>query len=212
MKKTFNQELFSTSLVILACLFLFSIFPTKNIFQEIISSLTFFFVVPILYVKIILKKDLKEFGIQLGDRRKGIIFSSLALIMSLLIAYVFFQYSSFSKNYTLPEIIKNNFIFFIIYELFIVGFFTALYEFFFRGFIQFSFLKKVGFWSIILQTVLFVLMFLVTGSFGWSIVPFVVIAPFSGFVAWKSNSIVYSFFSTLIFIMLIDAFVIKFVK
>ena len=177
--KKINREFFSTSLVILACLVLFSVFPTNGIFQEIISSLTFFFVVPALYVKIILKKDLKEFGFQKGDFKKGIMLGLGGLVFSAAIVYVCFSYFSFAKNYPLPESIKTSFQFFILYEVFIVGFFTILYEFFFRGFIQFSFANRMGLWVVLVQFVLFVSLFWATGNLNWSIAPFVIIAPFS---------------------------------
>lgn len=210
--KTLNRNFFTTSLVVLACLVLFSVFPTSNIFQEIISSLTFFFVVPILYVKIILKKDLGEFGFQKGDVKKGIILALESLILSILIIYILFEYFSFAKNYQIPPAVANNFQFFVLYEIFIVGFFTALYEILFRGFIQFSFFEKIGFWVILVQFLLFVMLFLATGNLNWSIAPFIVMAPFSGYTALKSKSILYSFVSTLVFIILIDAFVIKMAK
>lgn len=210
--KSLNREFFSTSLVVLACLFLFSIFPTGNIFQEIISSLTFFFVVPVLYAKIILKKNLSDFGFQKGDVKKGIVLASGGLVLSLLIIYILFNYFSFAENYSLPDILKNSFRFFVLYEIFIVGFFSALYEFFFRGFVQFSFFQKIGYWTILVQFLLFVGLFWATGNLNGLIVPFIIISPFSAYTVLKSRSILYSFSATLIFIILVDAFAIKLVK
>jgi len=211
-KISIHKETLLTAAVVLICLFLYSIFPTNNIFQQIISSLTFLLVIPLLYIRIILRGSLKNYGVRLGDRRKGVIWMGLSVLASLLVFYILFHYTSLFKSYGPPDFITNRFALFILYELFLVGFFTILYEFFFRGIIILGPLKVVGYWSIVIQFALFTLFFAITGGFDWSIILYSITAPFSGIVAYQSRSILYSFGASLLFIIIADALAIGLTK
>lgn len=203
-----NKELIVTSGVIVLCLVLFAIFPREGVFQEIIANLTFLLVIPILYIKIILKKKLGNFGLQTGDKKKGIIWAVLSLGISLLIFYIVYNYTDFPKYYRLPQEIMNNFWLFVFFEVLLIGSLTVLYEFFFRGFVMFNFTEKFGYWAIAIQFLLFILFFLATGNLGWSVIPGIIIAPFAGVAAYKGRSLIYSFAVSLFFIIILDALII----
>jgi hypothetical protein len=207
-----NKSLLVTIAVALICLFLYSIFPSDNIFQGLISSLTFLLVIPALYIKIILKGSFKSFGVQLGDKQKGLIWMGLSLLTAVLFLYVLLRYTSFSQNYRPPEIIVKSFVFFILYEIFLVGFFTLLYEFFFRGVVMLGIARRLGLWSILVQFLAFLGFFLLTGNFNWSIALYVIISPFAGITAYQSRSLVFSFATSLFFIIIADALAIALTK
>lgn len=211
-EKDINKYDFVTSGVIVVCLFLYAIFPANNIFQQIVSSLTFLLVIPFLYVKIILKKSVKDFGIQKGNFLTGLVWSVLSLFIAFLIVYILFHYFNFSEKYSVPESVRDNFIFFVGYEVFLAGFFVALYEIFFRGFLMFSFEKKIGYWSILLQAVTFFLLIWLSSSLDWSIVPYLIFALFGGTIAFYSRSVVYSFVSGLLFYVIVDSIFIKIIR
>lgn len=208
----FNKEDLVTASMILACLILYAIFPTRNVFQQIVSSTTFLLVIPLLYVKIILKKDLKDFGIKLGNWKTGVTWSTISLIMSISIAYIFFNYFELEHKYMLPRYIPNNFLLFVVYEVVLLGFFTFLYEVFFRGFLMFSFSKKIGFWSVLLQTFLFLALFFSTRGLHWTLTPYIIFLIFSGITAYFSRSIFYSFATFIIFNIIFDSFYIHLIK
>jgi len=208
----FNKGDVITIGVIFSCLLLYAVFPTNNIFQQIISSVTFLFVIPVLYVKIILKRSLKEFGIQKGEWKTGLIWIMISLAVAFLILYIFSHYFGFFDKYSVPRFIRRNFFLFIGYEIFLTGFFVALYEIFFRGFVMFFFRTKIGYWSVIVQGVAFFLLFWLSSSINWPIAPYLIFVLLGGLVAFYSRSIIYSFASNLLFIIVVDSVFIKLIK
>lgn len=208
----FNKEDVITAAVIFFCLLLYSVFPTDNVFQQIVSSVTFLLVIPVLYVKIILKKDLKYLGIRKGNWQAGIAWSVISLIISVSVAYILFNYFGFAQKYFLPRHIVDSFAFFLLYEIILFGFFTSLYEIFFRGFLMLSFSKKIGSWAIILQSLIFLALFFFSRGVHWTLTPYLIFLIFSGITAYFSRSIFYSFITFLIFNIIFDSFYIYLVK
>ncbi len=200
-----------TAGVVLACLVLYGIFPTGNVFQQIVSSIAFLLVIPLLYIKIILKEPLKKYGIGLGERRQGIIWMGLSLLASILIFYILLQYTSLPQKFQLPGLASEEFSFFVMYELLLVGLFALLYEFFFRGLMTLG-LKELGIWTIVIQSVVFASFFAIIGSFDWSIILFTIISPFAGIVAYRGKSLLYSFGTSLFFVIIADALAVGLIK
>ncbi|MCX6765411.1 MAG: hypothetical protein NT136_00330 [Candidatus Moranbacteria bacterium] len=207
-----NKNLLITIAVALICLILYSVFPTQNIFQQIVSTMAFLLVIPVLYIKIILKGSLKKFGLQTGDRQRGILWMGIMLLGSLLTFYILFHYTNLPQHYHPPRLIAERFVFFISYELLLVGLFAALYEFFFRGFIMLRLSRAIGYWSIAVQFAVFLTFFLLVGGLDWSTTLYVIVSPFAGIVAYQSRSIFYSFGTSLFFIIIADALVIGLAK
>ncbi|MDO8529739.1 MAG: hypothetical protein Q7S18_03660 [bacterium] len=208
----FDKETVITMGVIFICILLYVLFPTKNTFQQIISTLAFFLVIPFLYVKIILKREVSDYGIQKGNWSKGLLWSAISILTAMLVFYFFVRYANFLKNYNLPRTVKENFTFFLGYEILLTGFFVAAYEIFFRGFLMRSIWKKIGYLAIIFQSVAFFLLFYLSSSFSWSVVPYLIFAPFSGLIVSRSRSILYSFASNFLFIVIVDSVFIKLAK
>ncbi len=208
MKKSFarayNKEGLITGGMVLLCLFLYALFPTRNVFQQIVCSLTFLLVIPFLYVKIILKKSIKDFGFKAGNLPTGIFWSVISLLFSASIAYIIFKYFGFSGKYPFPQYLASNFIAFLAYEIFLVGLFAFLYEVFFRGFLMLSF-KKMGIWSVFLQAFVFMLFFFLSGSVSWKFLPYMIFVLFSGTIVYLSDSIIYSFIAFMCFSIIFDS-------
>jgi hypothetical protein len=211
-KKIFTvyQEDILTALIFLACLVLLIFFPTDGASQKITSGLVFLFIAPVLYLKLVLKRNLTDFGWQLGDWKKGLIFSAAYLVSALIISLVLFRYTTFLEEYKLPLATTDNFGYFIFYELAIVGIFVAFYEIFFRSFAMFYLSAKTGAYSILYQFFLFFLFFWITGNLDWNVIPLLIVSFFSGLTTFKSHSLLYSFVTSLFFLIVFDSLVIKF--
>ncbi|MFH0969729.1 MAG: hypothetical protein V1804_04430 [Patescibacteria group bacterium] len=181
-------------------------------FQQVVSSLIFLLVIPFLYVKIVLRKNLSDFGIQKGERATGLAWSIISIVVAFLILYLFIQYFNFLNKYNLPGTVQKSFTLFIGYEVFLVGFFVALYEIFFRGFVMFTFSGKLGHWSVLLQGIAFFLLIWLSGSLNWTMAPYIMLAFLSGITAFYSRSIIYSFALSLFFMILVDSIFIKLAK
>lgn len=211
-KLLIRKEVAVTILVIIVCFSLYLLFPTANAFQQIISSAAFLLVIPLLYIKIILKKPLADYGLQAGDKKTGFFLTGISLLTAIPLFYVLFNYTALPRYHNLPAIVIRNFSYFIIYEIFLVGLFAVFYEFFFRGFLTLGFSKIWGYWSIAIQFFVFILFLFLSRGNDWSFILFAIIAPFSALTAYRSRSIVYSFGTTLIFIILADALAIGLAK
>jgi membrane protease YdiL (CAAX protease family) len=201
--------------IILLSMFLFIAFPIESgsMFQRVVVNVTFLLVIPALYITIVLKKKLSAFGVAKGNVRAGIFWGSLSLVVALLIFYLVVEYSGFSKSYLIPDLVRHKFSYFLLYQLLLVGFFSITYEFFFRGLVMLGLEKYLGDrWSMIVQFLLFLLFLAFTGGIGWQMFYFILMAALSGLVVQKSRSVYYSMAATWIFILLADAWIIKFIK
>lgn len=195
--------------IAIACLFLIVIFPSEDAFQSLIVGVSFFLIVPWLYIKIILREPIYKFGLSFGDMRKGILWSLFSFAIFSLSVYLAYQQFNFFGGYQLPRSILTNFWMFVVYEVFLVGSFLFLYEFFFHGWLL-NFLERYfGIASVILQFIVFVVFLAVAGDFSWNFFPYIIINLFGGWTAYKSQSIWYSFVSGWITIVLLDMIFLK---
>lgn len=211
MKKSIlnNTELLVTGAVTIVCLFLVGYFPKTSLFQEVVVGLAFLLVIPALYCKIVLKNNLADLGIQTGSMKNGIIWMAVSAAMLFLIFYIIFHYTGFKDKYSPPQKAITDFRYFVLYEVLIVGFITALYEFFFRGFILFSFKKAFGSWSIILQTAIFLILLAFSDNADYSFIPLLASSLFSGITAYKCQSLIYSFAISFFTIVIVDSVIIR---
>ncbi|KKW00794.1 MAG: hypothetical protein UY35_C0039G0002 [Candidatus Saccharibacteria bacterium GW2011_GWC2_48_9] len=205
------KELLNTGIFIVILLVVYKLFPTINLFQEIVALLVFFVAMPILYVKFILKKNVKYFGFEIGDKKNGLLWSSVSLVVSLLLMYIVINYTEFLQNYSFSVYVAESFKSFLLYELFAVSLILLIYEFFFRGFIVSQYGDKFSYWVILFQWFLFILL-VASQGFSWQFIPFIVFSPFSAFILLKSRSLLYGFVSQIIFMIIIDASVIALLK
>jgi membrane protease YdiL (CAAX protease family) len=208
---TWKTELIS-SIVILACLLLAVFFPTQGILQDFSASLFFFFLLPILYIKFILKKDLRNFGLNLQNPLVGFSWAIGMLFTSILIIFILLHFFDFANNYLIPDYLAQNFGMFLFYELVLINTILFIQEFFFKGFILFLFSEKFGFAAAILQTLIFTLFLLLTSDISWQLVPIIALSFTGGIVAHKSRSFLYSYVMSLIFMIFLDAYIIHIFK
>ena len=205
-----HREALTTTVIILCCLVFFFLFPITDAFQNATALIVFFFLIPLLYLKLILKKDLRSFGWQMGDWKKGLFFSIGALLIFFGIFLLLFYKTSFTDYYALSPNIRSNFFVFSFYEFFQALLALTFFEFFFRGFIMFSFAKDLRAWSILVQFAAFLLLLLFLKSFNLQHLLLIFSAFFSGIITYQSRSLFYSYATTVLFIILCDAYLIKF--
>jgi membrane protease YdiL (CAAX protease family) len=207
-----NREIIITGFVILACLALSSFFPAIGTYQNMLALIAFLIAIPFLYIKLILKRSFSDFGLQIGDWKKGVIWAGISLIMSLLLAYVLINYSDFLKTQIFIRAFKKDFSGFLSYEIFFMGTLVVAFEFFFRGFVMESFLKKFRHWAMAIQFGIFLVFLLLTKTFDLGLAYFAITALFSGWIVFQSRSILYSIGFSWLFILIADAFVVRLIK
>ncbi|EKD96163.1 MAG: hypothetical protein ACD_24C00160G0004 [uncultured bacterium] len=206
-----TKEFTISIIFIVVSLLIHRLFPADGIFQQIIATLVFFVALPLLFNKFILKKEVREFGFGLFDYRQGLLWSIFSLLIVGAVFFIISSYSEFLNNYTVPVYITEKFSNFIIYELFLIIPFVFVYEFYFRGFVLAILRDKIGYWSILVQSLVFLILVLIGGNaVGFTqFIPYLVFAPFAGIIAYKSRSIIYSAASQFLVLFFLSLVIIK---
>ncbi len=120
---------------------------------EYLTAFLLMFWVPYFIIKMIFKKNLREFGFQIGNLKYGLRFVLIALPFLVWSAYVGSSGSSIQTEYPLAKSTMGHPPLFLAIELFYIVYYIG-WEFFFRGFMLFGLEKKYGaFTAILIQTI-----------------------------------------------------------
>jgi membrane protease YdiL (CAAX protease family) len=206
------KDVLAGSFMIVACLTLFSFFPANGPSQGFSRILFFLLIIPALYVKLILKKNFKDFGLNFSVTRKNGLWFLWALLASFLISFLLVRFTSFKSHYPLPDYAIRNFWWFLVYELIFVNVWLFLHEAFYRGFVFFTFAEKLKYWSILISFALFAFFLVLTNNLSWGMAPYLIIALTGGWLTYKTSSFIYSYLMGLLFIIILDAYIIQLIK
>jgi membrane protease YdiL (CAAX protease family) len=196
--------------VFLTCILLVIFFPTNGHLQQFSSVFFFFFVVPFLYIKFILKKNVRDFGFNLENKKTGFLWAAAMLGVTLLIFFILIKTFNFHTFYS--TYLGSNFFAFLFYQLVLVNFILFMQEFFFKGFLLFSLENKLGIFAFLIQAIVFISFLGLTTSFSWQMAPMAILSLTGGFVAYKSKSFVYSYLMSLVFLIILDTYIIYLFK
>jgi membrane protease YdiL (CAAX protease family) len=117
-----------------------------------VFTFTIFFLIPVVIIKGVFRKQLGEFGLTAGDHHFGIKFVVMSVLVLPLPLYLTTSNPDFLQEYPLWKdvgtSIGNYFLWISLYLLYYIG-----WEFFFRGFMQFSLIDRIApFYIIMMQT------------------------------------------------------------
>lgn len=210
----FNSEFFVNLGVVVVCVFSLYFFSAKNVFQQVFTVFSFLLLTPLIYAKVILKRNIKDYGLGIGDYKKGLILSLISFVSCFLIFYVIFQYSQFPKKYYQDffGLASKNYIFFLFYEIVVLGFYFFIFEVFFKGFVLFSFKNIFGKFVIFFQLALLVFALWISSGLNILLTPYLVFSIFGGITAYYGKSIWYSYLGAIIFNILFDITIINIFK
>ena len=204
-----NKELSLITLFIISSLWVYAYFPIENIFQQLSLVIVFFGLFPFLFNKFFLKKPLTFFGFKFGDWKQGVIWSFFSLIGVIFVLLVLIKFFNFFEKYTVPSFIVYDFWNFVFYEFCLVFLFVWIYEIYFRGFILATFEVRIGYWAILLQTIVFTFLVLNLGGASlYLFLPYLIFAPFAGLIYCKSRSILYSGVTQFLIIFILNVLII----
>jgi membrane protease YdiL (CAAX protease family) len=113
------------------------------------------FLIPVLSIKFIFKKNLKDFGFRIGDFKFGLITVFVFFIVMLPVLWIVSSSETFASSY--PQggaVLKENFLMFIIFEICIIIYMLG-WEFLWRGYCLFGLFKVFGLYSIFIQMIPF---------------------------------------------------------
>lgn len=199
--------------VIAVCLGLFLVFPTAGSFQKITSALFFFLIVPVLHIKLILKKDLRAFGLNLNNKKKGLLWGSIMFFFLAAVFYFLSKYPPFINNYPImPARVSANFWAFLVYELILVNLLFFLQIFFFQGFMLFSFTEKLGAKAVLIPIATYCGLFFFSGGFVLKLIPSLFIFIIGAEISFKNKSFIYAYAAGLFLQFIFDAYLIYIFK
>lgn len=202
-----NRKLITTAAVILLCLVLSLAFPTDNIAQTVTRDLIFLIILPLLYVKFILKNNISLWGWNFQNRKVGLTWGLLAFLLGTVIFYPLSQWPAFAQNYAVNSLIAANFWYFLLYEFVFVNIFFFAQTFFYQGFVLYAF-RRFGVWTVAIQAALYLALLGLTNGLVWQSAPLIFWSLSGGTAAYKSRSFVPSYIFGLLFIILLDAWMI----
>lgn len=208
-----NKNLWMSNAVMVASLLLALYFPVDNVIQLLVSHIVFLVVLPILYIKFLLKEKITSFGIAWGKVGEGSLWLFLGLIVVAGGLFFLSHATNLLNRFALPLELRLHFGFFLLY-LFIIGIYLFIFEFFFRGFVFFVWERVIGKEAIIVQAGFFLIfiMLIPYQKTATALLGVAVMALWSGFLVSRSRSIVYSFSFSYISVILSIVSVILFVK
>lgn len=206
-----HKEFIGTTTVVVASILFLGYFEESDrispMLQGFIAALGVFLVIPFAYCRIMLGRRFSALGFQKGNAWAGVGGGILAVAAALAAFFVLWNYTPLLKDYRLPVAVEEQFLFFVLYEVFLSGFITLLFEVFFRGFVMLLWLRRWGIWSVLAQTALFSFLLYASNDINASTLPYLLFSPFAGLIAYQSRSLWYSYGASWFFLFLVDSIV-----
>ncbi len=116
-----------------------------------------FFILGLFIIKLFLKENLKDYGLQFGDYKTGLKYSSLFLLVMIILIWFVSATPAFAEKYPHLSDAKSNWNILLIYEFGMLLYMFA-WEFIWRGFMLFGLEKKFGYYSVLFQMIPFVIL------------------------------------------------------
>ena len=207
---TIDRRFVVTGGAIFLSLFLFVFFPGTDRLpigtQSIIAFSIFFLLFPILYVKYIFGEGWGVLGFRMEQVFSGWVGVILAVVSGFAIFFLgYSMWPAIHEAYRLPFAIERSFLSFVQYELFLF-LILFFFEVFFRGFVMLVFLRRFGSLAILFQWGIFIIFLLASQSLGMDQFAMILFAPLAGWVAYRSQSVWFSFFASALFFIAMDVF------
>lgn len=115
------------------------------------------FILSALIIKLLLKENLKDYGLQLGDYKAGIKLTLIFLIVMLPLIWFVSAKESFVQKYPHLHSARDSWNVFFIYESGMLIYMFA-WEFIWRGFMLFGLKEKFGYYAVLIQMIPFVIL------------------------------------------------------
>ena len=115
------------------------------------------FLLSIIIIKFILKEDLKNYGLQFGEYKTGLVLSAIFFLVMLPVIWFFSATPDFSAKYPHLLSTRNSWQEFFIYESGMLLYMIS-WEFIWRGFMLFGLKEKFGYYAVLIQMIPFVIL------------------------------------------------------
>jgi membrane protease YdiL (CAAX protease family) len=186
----------------------FGISADQNVsINQFIRFFGLFFVLPALYIKLVMKRPLKDFGLGLGDYKLGL--KILAVLIPVIFIAIYFAAGmpDVRSEYPLAKSLMQDQSHIWFYELAYIIFYYIAWEFYFRGVLLFGLKDRFGvFNAILIQTISSCLVHI--GKPEGEIIGSIIVGIIFGMIAYRTRSIWYVFILHALIGVLTDLFII----
>ncbi len=147
-----------------------------------------FFILPVLIIKLILKEELKDYGLTRGDFKLGIKLSSIFLAIMLPLLWIFSSFPDFVRTYPQLVYMRDSWSTFFIFEIGLIIYVIA-WEFIWRGFMLFGLKARFGYYAIFMQMIPFLILH--NGKPASETFGAIIAGLALGILAWRTRSVYY---------------------
>jgi membrane protease YdiL (CAAX protease family) len=186
--------------------------PEGEIYARVWQFSVFFllmFVLPVLYVKLVMKRPLKDFGFSLGDYQYGLKWLIAIPLLVVPLIYLSSKMPDVRSEYPMAKVFLSDRSGLLFYELLYVVLYYIAWEFFFRGFLLFGLKEKFGaFNAVLIQTISSTLVHI--GKPEGEIIGSIIVGILFGLIALRSRSFWWVFLLHISIGVLTDLFIIYF--
>lgn len=116
-----------------------------------------YFILPVVVIKLVLRRPLREFGLQIGDVSAGLKYTSIFVAFMIPLIWFVSSGEAFKAAYPHLALAKQSWNIFLIYEIGMLLYMFA-WEFIWRGFTLFGLEEKLGGYAVMVQMIPFVIL------------------------------------------------------
>jgi len=175
--------------------------------NQFIRFFGLFFVLPTLYIKLVMKRSLTDFGLGFGDVKTGL--KILAFLIPVIFVAIYFasDMPDVRSEYPLAKSLLHEHSHLVFYEAAYVIFYYIAWEFYFRGVLLFGLKGRFGaFNAILIQTISSCLVHI--GKPEGEIIGSIIVGVIFGIIALRTRSIWYVFILHALIGVLTDLFIV----
>ncbi len=175
--------------------------------NQFIRFFGLFFILPAVYIKFAMHKNLKDFGLGLGDIKTGL--KTLLILIPVIVIAIYFASGmpDVRSEYPLAKSLIRDYNHLLFYETTYVIFYYIAWEFYFRGILIFGLKDRFGaFNAILIQTISSCLVHI--GKPEGEIIGSIIVGIIFGMIAVRTKSIWYVFVLHALIGVLTDLFII----
>ncbi|QQS21023.1 MAG: hypothetical protein IPL87_00490 [Candidatus Moraniibacteriota bacterium] len=164
-RRIFDRAFLASQGIVASGVLLLLLFPQESAAQKLLVSFSALFLLPVLFLRLIAKESLLDFGLSWGKRGWVVNIFLLCAHLAFFVSVCFILFSWTEAGKALVANPKNiewqrSFSAFLVTTLFLTWF-LFLKEFFFRGFFLLTWKRKFGTWALLAHA----LLILVVGFF-----------------------------------------------
>jgi uncharacterized protein len=116
-----------------------------------------YFILPVLIIKVLLKENISDFGLRIGNFRRGIKYIILTSIIMIPLIWFFSASETFARSYPMVSLTRDSWMIFFMFQILLFIFLIG-WEFIFRGFLLFGLRPGLGYYAILIQAIPFVML------------------------------------------------------